>query len=172
MSTRDDLDRVITHVAGELTRADARGLGARVRSRLGPRASARQARGAWWSWAVVTATAAIVAAVIIPRSAPRPSTDATIATAVAPAEVAPTAAVPSHDAAPRGDNSVRRPRAASPKPEAVSPAELAWLTRALPPLREAAPVEIQGVDLTPLEARRVDVPALVIEPLGTRDVNK
>ena len=172
--TSHDLDRVITQVAGGLTRADARGLGDRVRARLErePDRPQRTMRAAWWSWAAAGATAVIVAAVGIPRSTPGTSSDPIVASVAPQPAVAPVSPVPSRNEVSHAVTAVRRPRAASPKLHDASPAEQAWLARALPALPEPAPVDIQSVDLTPLEARILEVPALVIEPLGTRDVNK
>ena len=185
MTTPDELDRVISHVAGELTRADAGGFGERVRGRLRARASARlrasasarQARFAWWPWAAVTATAAtaaIVFAVVISRQTPLPPVNAPHARGAAPIPTASiaTAMAPANEVVPRESRRATVARAASPAPRDMSPAELAWLARAVPPLPHAAPVDVPEFGMTSIAPRGVDLPALVIEPLGPRDINK
>ena len=185
MTTPDELDRVISHVAAELTRANTAGFGERVQGRLCAhasasqgrlrgRASASQARIAWWSLAAVTAAVAIVAVVTISRREPHPPTGASIAAAPAPVPAVSiaTAMAPSSDVARPASPRAAIARAGRSASRAISPAELAWLARAVPPLADAAPLEVPGFGMTSIAPRGVDLPALVIEPLGPPDINK
>jgi hypothetical protein len=172
MTTRDELDRVITRVAGELTRADAQGFGARVRARLDrPEA----AKGMWttWQWTAVTAAGALLAIVIVSvRSGVHDPVLPSIASATAAAAIGEPAREAITMPAPATKVAPNPPRSRPPATRPVSAAEIAWLSRALPPLPEAAPVVVNEVAITTIEPRALELSPIVVEALGARDVNK
>jgi hypothetical protein len=172
----NDLDRVITHVASALTRADATGLGARVRARLdGDSTAVRQPARLTWLWPAVTVGAVVIVSIVVmsrsPARAPLAPAIATTAAATATTTVsAPPIDTASHSTARPAPRATAR--AARPAPPAVSPAELAWRARALPPLPEATPVFVSDVAMAPIGPRDLELPVIVVEPLGARDPNK